>query len=223
MVTTPSRKRLHRLLRRDLGSAVTRGKGSTWTTTSGLPHEIRLHVQSGIELVRVSAGAVVGTRATKPLLRAINSLNVERAYSRRILVEDKVLVVAELPLASVRRGDLEQLVSMVLCCARLDARLLSAYGGRPVTDPPPELAPALHETVRCWDDVLRASRTATARELAVLLDELAGCDCWIDFIDDSVVVVVDGIGTGHEYPFVLDELRESAVDLLEQEPDLEDD
>ena len=36
-----------------------------------------------------------------PLLRAINSLNVERAYSRRILVEDKVLVVAELPLASV--------------------------------------------------------------------------------------------------------------------------
>ena len=74
---------------------------------------------SGIELVRVSAGAVVGTRSTKPLLRAINSLNVERAYSRRILVEDKVLVVAELPLASVRRGDLKQLVSMVLSCARL--------------------------------------------------------------------------------------------------------
>ena len=65
--------------------------------------------------------------------------------------------------------------------------------------------------------MLRASRTATARELAVLLDDLAGCDCWLDLSDPStVVVVVDGIGTGHEYPFVLDDLRESAVDLLVQ-------
>ena len=76
-------------------------------------------VTSGIDLVRVSAGAVLGTRSTKPLLRAINRLNVERAQSRRILVEDKGLVVTELPLASVRRGDLKQLVSMVLSCARL--------------------------------------------------------------------------------------------------------
>jgi hypothetical protein len=76
-------KRLHRLLKHDLGEAVRRNKRGTWTTTSNLPHEIRLHVQSGVELVRISAGVVVGTKPTKRLLAEINELNTSRAFSRR--------------------------------------------------------------------------------------------------------------------------------------------
>src|SRR4051812_44546352 len=147
---TPSDKRLHRLLKQDLGAAVSRTEWGTWTTTSNLPHEIRLHTQSGLELVRVSAGMVVGTKPTKRLLEGINWLNAERAFSRRILGEGKVIVVAEMPLASVRKGDLEQLVSMIMCTARLDAPTLAEHGGRPVTDPPPALAPDLTRVLHNW-------------------------------------------------------------------------
>ena len=174
---TKSQKRLHRLLELDLGEAVSRTKRGTWTTTSNLPHEIRLHTQSGLDLVRVSAGMVVGTKTSKRLLAEMNELNTTRAFSRRILVDGKVLIVAEMPVASLRTGDLEQLVSMILCLARLDAPMLAEHGGRPVTDPPPELAPDFTTTLNSWCDVLQASGTATARELAVWLDGLVGCDC----------------------------------------------
>jgi len=137
---TETEKRLHRLLKHDLGKAVSRTKRGTWTTTSNLPHEIRLHTQAGVELVRISAGIVIDTEPSKKLLVEMNRLNAERAFSRRILIDGKVLVVAELPVASLHEGDLENLVSMVCCFARLDADALAEYGGRPVTDPPAAFA-----------------------------------------------------------------------------------
>lgn len=215
-----ARKRLHRLLKRDLAGVVTRTRCGTWTTTSNLPHEIRLHTQAGVHLVRVSAGMVVGTKPSKALLRALNGLNVERAFTRRIVVDDKVLIVAEMPVASLRKGDLEQLTSMVLCLARLDAPALALHGGRSVTDPPPALAPDFTRVLTSWEDVLRASRTATERELAVWLDDLAGGDFWIDRDDTSVTVAMSCQGIGSDYPFTLGDLREAAVDLVDQ---LEDD
>lgn len=216
---TKPEKRLHRLLQHDLGEAVSRTRRGTWTTTSNLPHEIRLHTQAGVELVRVSAGMVVDVKPRKALLTEINELNTARAFSKRIVIDDKVLIVAEMPIASLRKGDLEHLVSMVFCCARLDAPILTAHGGRPVTDPPPGLAPDFTTTLASWWDVLRASGTATARELAVWLDALAGCDCWIDRDDESVSVVINGIGTVNEYPCTLDDLRTSAEDLEDDEYD----
>lgn len=215
-----ARKRLHRLLKRDLGGAVKKTKRGTWTTTSKLPHEIQLHAEGGIDIVRVSAGMVVGTKPSKALLRAINGLNTERAFTRRIVVDDKVLIVAEMPVGSLRKGDLEHLTSMVFCLARLDAPALAVHGGRPVTDPPPALAPDFDSVLTSWEDVLRASGTATARELAVWLDELVGGDYWIDRFENSVIVAMSCEGIGSEFPFTLGDLREAAVDLLEQ---LEDD
>lgn len=212
------RKRLHRLLKQDLGAAVKKTKEGTWATTSSLPHEIRLHEQSGVQLVRVSAGAVVGAPSTKALLATINDFNIERAFSRRILVGGKVLVVAEMPVASLRRGDSEQLVSMVFCCARLDAPVLAAHGGYPVTKPPTDLAPDLARTLHSWSDVLRASGTATELELATLIDDLAGCDCWVDR-DDTSVWVNDRVGIATQYPFTLQDLVQSAQDLSEYEED----
>src|SRR5688572_30129312 len=129
-VSDASRKRLHRLLKRDLGPIVARS-ASGWTTTSNLPHEIRLHTEGGVDLVRVSAGMVVGTKRSKALLRAVNGLNVERAFTRRFVVDGKVLIVAEMPVHSLRKGDLEHLVSMVFCLARLDAPALALHGGWP--------------------------------------------------------------------------------------------
>lgn len=85
-----------------------------------------------------------------------------------------------------------------------------------MTDPPPALAPDLESVLTSWKGVLRASGTATERELAVWLDELVGCDCWIDRDDTSVVVVIGGRGIGVEYPFCLQELRQSAEDLLDE-------
>lgn len=217
------RKRLHRLLKRDLGEAVKKTKRGTWTTTSNLPHEIRLHVEGGMELVRVSAGMVIGAKPTKALLRDLNALNAQRAFSRRIIGDGKVLVVAEMPVASLRKGDLEHLVSLVFCFARLDAPMLAEHGGRPVTDPPPALAPDFDSELHDWTDVLRASGTATDRELAVCLDDLVGCDCWIDRDEASVTVVIGGIGTVNEYPFRLEDLRQSAVDRQEEhDQELED-
>lgn len=209
------RKRLHRLLKRDLGTAVTKTDRGTWTTTSNLPHEIQLHVQAAVPLVRVSAGMVLDVKATKTLLKDVNLLNTMRAFSRRIIVDGKVLMVAEMPVASLRKGDLESVVSMVLCCARLDAPLLAVHGGRSVTDPPPSLAPDYDRVLDCWLDVLQASGTATERELAVWLDDVAGCNCWIDCDDDNVFVVVDGTGIGSTYPFTLRELRDSAQELAD--------
>lgn len=213
------RRRLNRLLERDLAPAVSKTGRGTWTTTSSLPHEIRLHEKAGTPLVRVSAGMVVDVKATKPLLKELNRLNVERAFSRRFVVDRKVLVVAEMPLASLRRGDLEELVSMVLCFARLDARTVALHGGRPVTDPPPALAPDLEAPVRDWAEVLRASGTATRRELAVWIDAEAGCDCWIDDDDENLVLVVNGVGLGLAYPFTLAELLQTAEEVEQQEED----
>jgi hypothetical protein len=213
MAEAGERKRLHRMLKRDLGPAVRSTGRGTWATTSGLPHEIRLHEQSGMTLVRVSAGMVVDVKPTKALLRDLNELNVERALSRRIVVDGKVLVVGELPVASVRKGDLEQLVSLIFCSARLDAPVIARHGGRSVTDPPASPAPDLDRELGCWGDVLMASRTATERELAVWLDDAVGCDCWIDRDEDSVCVVIDGIGTSNDFPLRLTDLLSAAQDL----------
>lgn len=213
---TKSEKRLYRLLKHDLGEAISRTKHGTWMTTSNLPHEIRLHTQSGLALVRVSAGMVVGTKASKRLLAEMNELNTARAFSRRILVDGKVLIVAEMPVESLRTGDLEQLVSMILCLARLDAPMLAEHGGRPVTDPPPELAPNFKTTLNSWCDVLQASGTATARELSVWLDGLVGCNCSIDHDEKSVFVVMEGTGIGSVYPCTLEDLRSAAEDRQAQ-------
>ncbi len=210
---TETEKRLHRLLKDDLGKAVARTKRGTWMTTSNLPHEIRLHTEASVELVRISAGIVIDTEPSESLFEEMNRLNAERAFSRRILVDGKVLVVAEMPVASLHGGDLEQLVSMVCCFARLDAEALAEHGGRPLTEPPAALAPHFDTPLNNWWDVLRASGTSTARELAVWLDELTGCDCWIDRDDENVVFVVsNGTGIGSAYPCTLEDLRQAAID-----------
>lgn len=146
-----------------------------------------------------------------------NWLNVERAYSRRMIGEGNVIVVAELPLASVRKGDLEELVSMILCTARLDAAMLAEHGGRPVTDPPQSIAPDLTAPLHDWWEVLRASATATARELAVWIDDMADCNCWIDHDDESVSVVIGPRGTGSPYPCCLQDLIDVAHELEDED------
>jgi len=208
-----ARRRVWKLLQKDLGAAaVTTGRG-TWSTTSGLPHEIRVQTQAGRQFVRVSAGMVTDVRATKAFLNEINDLNILRGLSRRILVDGTVLVVAEMPVASLRKGDLEELISMVLCCARLDAPLLAAHGGTSVTSPPPSAAIDFGGIVESWDDLLRMSGTATKRELTVWLDDLAGSDCWIDNTNQEAVVVVHGAhGRGATYPFALHELVSLAAE-----------
>lgn len=213
MAETDPRKRFHRLLKRELGAVVSKTGRGTWTTTSNLPHEIRLHEQAAVPLVRVSSGMVVGVKASKPLLRELNSLNLHRAFTRRFVADDKVVVVAEMPVASLRRGDLEHLVSMVLCLARLDAPLVAVHGGRPVTEPPPALAPDLEQPVSSWIDVLRVSGTATRRELAVWIDDQAGCDCWIDDDEEHLVLAMGCVGTGLAYPFTLRELLQEAEEM----------
>jgi hypothetical protein len=165
---------------------------------------------------------VIGAKTTKKLLEDVNWLNAERAFSRRILGEDKVIVVAEMPMASVRTGNLEQLVSMIMCTARLDAPMLAKHGGRSVTDPPPSLTPDFETPLHSWWDVLRASGTATDRELAVWLDDTAGCDCWIDRDEESVSVVVGRTGTVSQYPCTLQDLVDAAKDLEESEDDEEE-
>ena len=213
---TNSHIRLHRRLKRELECRV-KAMNSTWTTSSSLPHEIGLHTEAGIELVRVSAVMVVKARPTRALLREMNRLNSERAFTRRILGEDgTVTIVAEMPLASLRQGDLEQLVSMVHCLARLDAPLLADHGGLSVTGPP--VAPALDvdRAVDNWQDLLEASGTATTKELQVWLDQWADCDCFVERDDKSVTVVVGTTGRTTDYPFPLTELRDD-VKYLQQE------
>jgi hypothetical protein len=156
---------------------------------------------------------VMGIKPTKALLEQVNDLNVERALSRRIVIDGKVLVVTEMPLRSLRPGDLDDLLSMVLCCARLDAPLFERFGGRLVTDPPGDLAPDVHRPVHSWQEALEASRTATVREFTAWLDAWAECDCWIDRDDESVVVVLGQSGEGNGYPFRLADLRESVEHL----------
>ena len=89
---TSLHRRLHRRLRREL-ITVERTDRGTWTTSSNLPHEIRLHEQAGTDYLRVSAAMVMGVRATKALLMDINSLNVERAATRRIFGDGNIVVV----------------------------------------------------------------------------------------------------------------------------------
>lgn len=213
-------RRLHRRLRREL-IGVERTERGTWTTTSSLPHEIRLHSQAGTDYVRVSAGMVVGVRPTKALLMDVNMLNAERAFARRLVGDGNIIVVAELPLGSLRTGDLDELVSLVLCFARLDAELLATHGGRPVTDPPPALEPDVERLLENWDDVLRASGTATQREFNVWLDDWSGMDCWLDRDDSSLTVVLDTTGQVNEYPFRLLDLKES-LESLQDQADAED-
>ena len=220
--TDEARNRLQRRLSRELECRVERNEWGTWTTTSNLPHDIRLHVEAGAELVRVSAGMVMGIKSTKALLELVNYLNVERAFCRRIVLDKKVLVVAEMPLASLRPGDLDELLSMVFCYARLDAPLFEAFGGRLLTDPPAGHASDVQRPVHSWQEVLQASRTATVREFTVWLDDWAGCDCWIERDDDSVVVVLGDCGEGNEYPFRLLDLRESVESLQERTADVDE-
>jgi len=203
-------QRLHRLLKRAFGQAIRRNERGTWTTTSSLPHEIRLHREAGIDLVRVSAGALVGTRQTRALLAAVNLLNVQRAVSRRIVVDGKVLVVAEMPVRSLRTGDLEHLVSSVFCCARLDAPLLALHGGTPGTALQPRDWDAELES---WQELYQTSGTATDRELAVWIDELTDSNCWLDGDDSSVTVVFGTTGTIFDFPFTLAELRQGVEEF----------
>ena len=173
--------------------------------------------------MRVSAATAMGLKPTKALLEQVNDLNVARAFSRRIVIDGKVLVAAEMPLRSLRPGDLDDLLSMVLCCARLDAPLFGRFGGRLVTDPPESLAPDLERPVHSWREVLQASRTATVREFTAWLDAWAGCDSWIDKDDESVTVVLRQSGEGNEYPFPLADLRESVERLQAQAEEDEED
>ena len=64
---TETDKRQHRLLKHDLGKAVARTTRGTWTTTSNLPHEIQLHTQASVELVRISAGTGIDTQPSEAL------------------------------------------------------------------------------------------------------------------------------------------------------------
>ena len=172
--------------------------------------------------MRVSAGMVVGVKVTKALLELVNALNIERAFSRRIVLDGKVLVVAEMPLASLRPGNLEELLSTVLCCARLDAPVFAAFGGRLVTEPPAALAPDVQRPLHSWQELLQASGTATVREFTVWLDDWADCDCWIDRDEDQVCVVLDCSGQENHYPFRLLDLREAVESTQEQLEDEED-
>ena len=117
-----------------------------------------MYTQAWTKVVRVRSGMVVGAKATKALLTDVNQLNTDRAFSRRIVGDGKVLVVAEMPLASLRTGDLEELVSTVLCLARLDAPLLAVHGGRSVTDPPASLIPDVNGPLENCQAGLRRSR-----------------------------------------------------------------
>ena len=108
---------------------------------------------------------------------------------------------------------------MVLCFARLDAPLVALHGGRPVTLPPPAMAPDLERPLHTWSDVLQASGTATRRELAVWIDAEAGCDCWIDEDGDSLVVAMGMGGTGLTYPVTLSDLLQVAEDMEPEEYD----
>ena len=220
--------RLHRLLKRDLGPAVTKTERGTWVTTSSLPHEITMHSAAGVEFVRVSAGAVVGVRLTKAMFESINDLNVHRALTKRIWIDSKVLVVAEQPLASLRPGDLEHLVSDVLCCARLDAPLLACHSGTVTT----EVVGDYVSDLNTWPELLRASGTATERELAVWLDEMIGVSCWIDNDSDpqnGPMFFIGGRGTQVEWPFNLmrvfrdiEDLRDTLQEEQEQEQENDD-
>lgn len=211
-------RRLHRRLRRAL-IGLQRTEWGTWTTLSNLPHEIRLHRQAGTDYVRVSAGMVVGVRTTKALLADVNMLNTERAFARRLVGEGKIIVVAEMPFASLRAADLDSLVSLVLCFARLDAAFLARHGGRPVTEPPEALEPDVERSLESWHDVLEASGTATHREFNVWMDAWSGIDCWLDRDEWSLPVVLDSIGQPNEYPFRLVDLKESLESLQEQADD----
>jgi hypothetical protein len=213
--------RLHRRLRREL-ITVERTDRGTWTTSSNLPHEIRLQEQAGTEYLRVSAAMVMGVRATKALLMDINSLNVERAATRRIFGDGNIVVVAEMPVASLRPGDIDDLVSMTLSFARLDAPLLALHGGRSVTNPPQALAPDVHRPLNSWRDVLLASKTATAREFNVWLDAYSGIDCYLDREDSCLTVILERRGLGADYPFCLELLKENLEELQEEAEDEED-
>ena len=215
-------RRLHRRLRREL-IGVKRTERGTWTTTSNLPHEIRLHTQAGTDFARVSAGMVVGVRTTKALLMDVNTLNTERAFARRLVGGGNIIVVAEMPLASLRSGDLDELVSLVLCFARLDAALLAIHGGRPVTEPPAALEPDVDRSLENWAEVLQASGTATHREFNVWLDDWSGTDCWLHRDESSLTVVLDPYGEVNEYPFRLLDLKDSLESLQEQADAEEDD
>lgn len=156
---------------------------------------------------------VLGIRPTKALLEQVNDLNVERAFCRRIVVDGKVLVVAEMPEASLRPWDLDELLTTVFCFARLDAPLFARFGGRLVTDPPEHLAADVLRPVHTWQELLSASRTATVREFTTWLDQWADCDCWVDRDEESLIVVLGQHGEGNDYPFRLLDLRESVASV----------
>jgi len=52
--------------------------------------------------------------------------------------------------AQIRKRDLEELIGMVLSCARLDAPLLAAHGGTSVPSLPPSAAIELGGMVESW-------------------------------------------------------------------------
>lgn len=85
-----------------------------------------------------------------------------------------------MPLASIRPGELEFLVNLVLCTARLDAVFLSRFGGKSTSDIASVPSEAFDRNLNSWADVLEASGTATAGEFGVWLDELTGEDCFVD-------------------------------------------
>ena len=222
-----AKARLHRLLKKEFGSAVSATGRGTWVTTSSLPHEIRLERSAGVEFLRVSAGVLMGVRQTKALLVTINELNVQRALTKRMWVDGKVLVAAEQPLGSLRPGDIEQLVSAVLCCARLDASALAQHGGTDTT----RLVRDFVGEINSWPELLHASGAATKRELAVWIDEMTGSNCWIDNDSDprgGPIICIGVRGTQVVFPFDLPTLVRNVEDLMkaleeEEEEDHDDD
>lgn len=194
---------MHRLLKRDLGAQVSRTERGSWVTTSSLPHEIQIQRVAGIDFVRVSAGAVVNVRETRALLSAMNELNLARALIKLMWMDRKVLAVTERPLASLKRGDLEEMVSTVMCCTRLDAEFLATHGGRPTTSPPAALGPDLQSEAECMSDLYRFSGTATERELLVWIEDMCGIDCWMDSgsFEEGPVFGIGTNGMVMDWPF----------------------
>ncbi len=209
-----SHGRLDRLLKRDLGPAVSATGRGTWVTSSSLPHEISLRSQAGVDLVRIAASGVIGVKKTKALLDNLNYLNVKRSWRRLIRTDGVVLGAAEMPVTSSKPRDLVRLVECVLCTIRLDAPDLQlAHGGVLTLAPPGGPIPDLERDLHNWADLLAASGTATEGELSVYLDAETGANTYIDLADPDVpvVVIIGKNGIGQEWPFTLKDMLDSVL------------
>jgi hypothetical protein len=165
----------------------------------------------------------MGIKPTKALLEQVNELNVARAFSRRIVIDGKVLVVRRC--RCVRSARVTSTISSAWCSVARASMPRSSGGSAGGSSLTPRTAslPDLERPVHSWREVLQASRTATVREFTAWLDAWAGCDSWIDKDDESVTVVLRQHGEGNEYPFPLADLRDSVERLQAQAEEDEED